>query len=411
MNIFLIIIVSALFLDYLIQSLAKYLNVKAIDTKLPEEFRGIYSNDKYAHSQEYLKENTRFSVITATFSLAVTLLMVLLGGFNWLDLWVRQYEFSPLITGLVFFATLAFLQDVLTTPFSIYQTFVIEEKYGFNKTTWHTFITDKMKGYLLLAIIGGCLLYMVLYFFETAGPQGWLYVWAIMAGFSIIIQPLFTTFIAPLFNKFTPLEDGELKTAINKYAEDIKFPIARVDVMDGSRRSSKANAYFSGLGKTKRIALFDTLIKDHSTNELLSILAHEVGHYKRKHIIKGIAFSIISSGIMLFVLSKFLNNPELFAAFKMDHLSLYASLIFFSLLYNPVSMLLSLVGNAMSRKHEFEADSFARETIGTGSYLIKGLKKLTVSNLGNLNPHRLLVLLQYSHPPVLERIQALEILE
>ena len=256
-------------------------------------------------------------------------------------------------------------------------------------------------------VLGGLVLSVILFFFQSYGNWAWLYAWLVLSGFLVLIQPLFILFIAPMFNTFTPLEDGALKDGINEYAKKVHFPISRIDVMDGSRRSTKANAYFSGLGKNKRIALFDTLIEKHSEDELLSIVAHEIGHYKKKHNIKGIVLGVCQSGIMFFLLSIFLNNSELFAAFKMDNLSVYASLLFFSILYSPVDLILSLFGNALSRKHEFEADAFAKQSIGTGTHLIGGLKNLTVTNLGNLTPHPLTIWLNYSHPPVLHRIQAL----
>ena len=260
---------------------------------------------------------------------------------------------------------------------------------------------------MLLLILGGLVLSLILYFFESFGDMAWLYAWMAMSAFLVLVQPLFTLVIAPIFNTFTPLEDGELKDKINKFARQVNFPISRIDVMDGSRRSSKANAYFSGLGKNKRIALFDTLIEKHTVDEVVSIIAHEVGHYKKKHNIKGIVLGVIQTGIMFFMLSIFLNNSQLFAAFRMDNLSVYASLVFFSILYSPIELIMSFAGNAISRKHEFEADAFARKSIGTGEHLIEGLKKLTVTNLGNLTPHPLTVWLNYSHPPVLNRILSL----
>ena len=267
---------------------------------------------------------------------------------------------------------------------------------------------DKIKGYFLLIILGGLVLSLILSFFQNFGDFAWLYAWVVLSGFLILIQPLFTLVIAPMFNTFTPLDDGELKDRINEFAKKVQFPIARIDVMDGSRRSSKANAYFSGLGKNKRIALFDTLIEKHSVDELLSIIAHEVGHFKKKHNIKGIFLGVMQSGIMFFLLSLFLNNSDLFAAFKMESLSVYASLLFFTILYSPIELIMSFVSNAISRKHEFEADNFAKQSIGTGKHLISGLKNLTVTSLGNLTPHPLTVWLSYSHPTVIKRIEALK---
>ena len=408
MNIYLWIILAALLVDYFLHALSRFLDLKNMSTELPDEFIDYYSPEEFVRSQEYLKENTRFSFFTSSFDLLVILLVILLGGFNFVDLWLRGFGYSPIISGLIFFGVLFFIQDIINTPFSLYRRFVIEEKFGFNKTTPKTYILDKLKSYFLLFMFGGLVLSLILYFFASFGDMAWLYAWVAMSGFLILVQPLFTMFIAPMFNTFTPLEDGDLKDKINRFAKQVNFPISRIDVMDGSRRSSKSNAYFSGLGKTKRIALFDTLIEKHSVDELVSIIAHEVGHYKKKHNIKGIIMGVVQTGIMFFLLSILLNNSHLFAAFKMENLSVYASLLFFSILYSPIELIMSFALNAISRKHEFEADAFARESIGTGEHLIEGLIKLTVTNLGNLTPHPLTVWLSYSHPPVLNRIVSLK---
>ena len=399
---------AALLLEFFLRTFSKFLDLKNLSTELPEEFKGYYSQDEYARSQQYLSKNTRFSYIVSSVNLIIILLVIYLGLFNNIDLWVRGLGFSPIITGLLFFGFLFIIQDIISTPFSLYSTFIIEEKFGFNKTSPKTYIIDKIKGYFILTILGGIILSALLYFFETFGTFAWLYAWVVISGFLILIQPLFTLIIAPMFNKFTPLEDGELKQRITDYADKNNFPISRIDVMDGSRRSSKSNAYFSGLGKNKRIALFDTLIEKHSIEELLSIIAHEVGHFKHRHNIKGIVLGVIQSGLMFFILSIFLNNPKLFAAFNMQNLSVYASLLLFSLLYSPVDLIMSFISNNISRKHEFEADAFAKKSIGTEESLIEGLKKLTVTNLGNLSPHFFTVWLNYSHPPVLDRIHALQ---
>ena len=407
MNIYFCIIIGALLLEFMLFNLSRHLDLQNISTSLPNEFKGYYSANEYTRSQEYLVENTRFSYLTSAVDLLIILMVILLGLFNNVDLWLRDFGFSPMVTGLMFFGVLFLFQDIISTPFSLYRTFIIEENYGFNKTTPKTYLLDKIKSYFLLIILGALILSLILFFFNRFGDLAWLYAWIFLSAFLVLIQPLFTLFIAPMFNTFTPLEDGELKNKINTFAEKVNFPISRIDVMDGSRRSSKSNAYFSGLGKNKRIALFDTLIENHSEDELLSIIAHEVGHYKKKHNIKGIIMGVIQTGIMFFLLSLFLNNEILFSAFKMENLSVYASLLFFSILYSPIELIMSFVGNAISRKHEFEADSFAKTSIGTGKDLIEGLKKLTVTNLGNLTPHKLTVWLSYSHPPVLNRIKAL----
>tara|TARA_B100000315_G_scaffold252483_1_gene289395 strand:- start:16 stop:1251 length:1236 start_codon:yes stop_codon:yes gene_type:complete len=407
MNVYLVIIVAALLLEFILQTMSRLLDLNRFSTDLPGEFNSYYSPEEYMRSQKYFRSNAHFSLFTSTFDLLVVLLVIFLGLFNTLDLWVREFDFSSIVSGLMFFGVIVFIQDVIGTPASIYRTFVIEENFGFNNTTLKTYTLDKIKQFILFVLLGGLILYLLLYFFETYGDRSWLYAWISISSVLILFQPLFTLIIAPLFNTFTPMEDGKLKQRIAQYAEKTNFPISRIDVMDGSRRSSKGNAYFSGWGKNKRIAIFDTLIAKHSIDELLSIVAHEVGHYKMKHNTKAIIFSVIQLGIMFFLLSLFLNNPKLFSAFSVDNLSIYASLLFFTLLYSPIQLIMSFWGNRLSRKHEFEADAFAFASIGTSKHLIKGLKKLTVTGLGNLNPHPFTVWLNYSHPPILERIQAL----
>jgi len=399
---------GVLLLEFILFNLSRYLDLQNISTSLPNAFKGYYSPNEYARSQDYLAENTRFSYLTSAVDLIIILMVILLGLFNNVDLWLRDFGFSPMVTGLLFFGVLFLFQDIIGTPFSLYRTFIIEEDFGFNKTTPKTYLVDKLKGYFLLILLGGFTLFLILIFFNKFGDYAWLYAWVALSAILVLAQPLFTSVIAPMFNKFTPLEDGELKNKINAFAEKVNFPLSRIDVMDGSRRSSKANAYFSGLGKNKRIALFDTLIEKHSVEELVSIIAHEIGHYKKQHNIKGIIMGVVQTGIMFYLLSLFINNEALFAAFKMENVSIYASLLFFSILYSPIELIMSFLGNAISRKHEFEADDFAKASIGTGKHLIEGLKKLTVTNLGNLTPHRLTVWLSYSHPPVLTRIKALD---
>ena len=408
MNVYLCIIIGALLLEFILFNISRRLDLQNISTSLPNAFKGYYSANEYARSQDYLAENTRFSYLTSSVDLIIILIVIFLGIFNNVDVWLRGFGFSPMVTGLLFFGVLFLFQDIISTPFSLYRTFIIEENFGFNKTTPKTYLVDKLKSYFLLILLGGFTLFLILIFFHKFGDYAWLYAWAALSALLVLAQPLFTSVIAPMFNKFKPLQDGELKNKINALAEKVNFPISRIDVMDGSRRSSKANAYFSGLGKNKRIALFDTLIEKHSVNELVSIIAHEVGHYKKKHNIKGIIMGVVQTGMMFYLLSLFINNEALFAAFKMESVSLYASLLFFSILYSPIELIMSFLGNAISRKHEFEADAFAKTSIGTGKDLIEGLKKLTVTNLGNLTPHKLTVWLSYSHPPVLSRIKALD---
>ena len=408
MNIYLLIILSALIGEFLLRTLVRVLNLKALDPGLPNEFQGYYDEEKYARSQEYTRVNTRFAFFTTSFDLIVILVFILFGGFNFVDQIVRGFGLSILPSGLAFFGILFFASDLISTPFSLYQNFVIEEDFGFNKMTLKTFILDKLKGYLLTLALGGVFLTAILFFFEKTGEYGWLYAWGIIGLFMILIQPLFTLVIAPMFNKFTPLEKGELRTAIENYAQKVRFPLSRIDVMDGSKRSAKSNAYFSGFGKQKRIALFDTLLEKHSNDEMVAILAHEVGHYKKHHIKVGILISILHTGLLFWLLSIFIDNPGLFEAFKMKEISVYGGLTFFMILYSPVELVLSVIMNAVSRRNEFQADAYSAKTTEKSEHLISGLKNLSVSNLGNLTPHSLSVLLDHSHPPVLERITALK---
>ncbi len=407
MNIYLVVILVTLVLDYLIQATARGLNLRSLQPELPEAFKGYYDQDKYKRSQEYARANGRFGMVSATFSLVVTLAFILGGGFHLVDVWTRTLGFGELGTGLVFFGVLFLLSDIVSIPFSLYHTFVIEEDFGFNKMTVGMYLKDKIKSYLLIALLGGLLLSGILYFFQEAGEFAWLWAWGIVSVFILVLPPIFTSFIAPLFNKFEPLPEGELKEALSAYASKVDFPLTGVFVMDGSKRSGHSNAYFSGFGKNKRIALYDTLVEKHSVEELVAILAHEIGHYKKKHIVQGTVMSIVQIGVLFALLSLFISEKGLFEAFQVETVSAHAGLVFFSLLYSPISFFLGIAQNAWSRRNEFEADAFAAQTLGTPASLIEGLKTLSVANLGNLTPHRLTVFLNYTHPPILTRIERL----
>ena len=325
-----------------------------------------------------------------------------------LDSWIRGFPFNELISGIIFIVLLMIAKSILSLPFSIYSTFVIEEKFGFNKTTVKIFLLDLLKGTVLGALIGIPLLAGILAFFIYAGDLAWLYAWLVVTAFSLLMQYIAPTWIMPLFNTFTPLEDGALKTEIERYSRKVNFSLKGLFVIDGSKRSSKSNAFFTGFGKNKRVALYDTLIENHSVEELVAVLAHEIGHYKKKHIVKGMIVSIVHSAILFFLLSVFLQEKGLFDAFYMDNMSIYGGLIFFGMLYAPIEMILSIFMQMSSRKHEFEADAFAVETTGNKVDMINTLKKLSKDNLSNLTPHPIYVFLNYSHPPVLERIKAIE---
>lgn len=405
MNVFAIIILTALLLNYLVNAVAQKLNLDTLGAPLPEEFAGIFDAEAYAKMQDYTRVNTRFSFVTATFDLAALLIFWFAGGFDWLDQMVRGWGFSPLINGLLFIGLLTFASGLLSLPFSIYDTFVIEARFGFNRTTVRTFILDLVKGVLLAIVLGAPLLAGVLAFFQYAGAWAWFSAWLATTAFSLAVTFIAPTWIMPLFNKFTPLEEGELRSSIMAYAERVRFPLKGVFVMDGSKRSSKSNAFFTGFGKNKRIALFDTLIEKHTTDELTAVLAHEIGHYKKKHIITGMVMSIVHMGIMFYLLSLFIRLQGLHAAFGMQEVTLYGGLLFFGLLYSPVEMVLSPLLNALSRRHEFQADRFAVTTSGLGEAMISALKKLSRDNLSHLTPHPFFVWLHYSHPPVLKRIE------
>jgi STE24 endopeptidase len=407
MNYIALIILAALLLNYLLELISDALNLKALKEELPGEFREVYDADTYANSQAYTRERTRFGLLVSTFDLMLLLAFWFSGGFNWLDQLIRSLGYSPLVNGLIFITGLALAKGLINIPFSLYSTFVIEEKFGFNKTTLSTFFMDLFKGIMLGLLLGLPVIALVLLFFQNFGELAWLYAWIAVTLISLIIQFIAPTWIMPLFNKFEPLEDGELKESIHSYAEKVDFPLKGVFVMDGSKRSSKSNAFFTGFGKNKRIALFDTLIENHSVAELVAVLAHEVGHYKKKHILKNVIISILHTGVLFFLLSLFLDSGPLFDAFYMEEMSIYAGLIFFGLLYTPVELVLSIFMQISSRKHEFEADTWAAETIEDPEDMVNVLKGLSRDNLSNLTPHPFYVFLNYSHPPVLQRIKAI----
>jgi STE24 endopeptidase len=407
MNPIAIITLAAIIFNYALNGLADYLNLTMLRNDLPEAFRGVYDSDRYRKSQQYLKINTRFGWITATFDVAVILIFWFAKGFPLLDEWVRSFNYGPVITGLIYMAVLLLFKGVLSLPFSLYATFVIEERFGFNQTTWTTFVMDLAKGLLLTVLLGAPLLAGILAFFVHAGTNAWWYCWIAVTLYMLGVQFIAPTWIMPLFNKFTPLEAGELKSAILSYAGSINFPIENVYVMDGSRRSSKSNAFFTGFGKHRRIVLFDTLIKQHTTGELLAVLAHEMGHFKKKHILQTMVLGILQMGIMLYLLSIFISYQGLFDAFYMPQKSVYAGLIFFAMLYSPLDFFIGIFMQMLSRRNETEADRFSAETTHDPQSMVAALKKLSVHNLTNLRPHPVYVFLNYSHPPVLQRISEL----
>lgn len=401
------IIIGIIVFDFLFDRLIDYLNIRRWSNILPAELQGIYDEQKYRTSQDYQKENMRFKLILSFLSFALILIFLFSDGFAWLDGLVRQLTEHPILMALLFFGIIGLVSDLLGIPFDLYGTFVIEEKYGFNRTTVSTWISDKLKGWAIAVVIGGAILSLLVWFYSVAGSLFWLYTWLLLTAFSIFMVMFYSSLIVPLFNKQTPLEPGELRDAIEAFSRKAGFRLDNIFVIDGSKRSSKANAYFSGLGRKKRIVLYDTLISDHTTDELVAILAHEIGHYKKNHVVKGMVISIIHTGVMLYLLGWFIHLPELSMALGVQTGSFHIGVIAFGLLYSPISTLLGIAGNVMSRKHEYQADEFAA-TQYKPEPLQSALKRLSVNNLSNLRPHPLHVFVNYSHPPLLKRLEHLE---
>jgi len=406
-NFFSALIIIALIVEFILSTLSNRLTLRALSPTLPTEFSDVFDAERYAQSQNYTRSRANFGLLRNAINLAAVMAVWHLGGFEWLDQGVRGFGFGAIPTGLMYFGALGLGSLLLGLPFGLYGTFVIEAKFGFNRTTFLTFITDFVKGAILTVSLGGILMTGVLFFFQWAESSAWLWCWAAATLFLLTVQFVAPTLIMPLFNKFTPLEEGSLRTSIVSYAESVTFPLRDIFVVDGSKRSSKANAFFTGFGGNKRIGLFDTLVEHYSVPELVAVVAHEVGHYKKGHLLKGLLVQILYQGMLFFLLSLVLENDLLFDAFYMTETSVYASFVFFGLLLTPVDLILSMYVNASSRKHEFEADAFASATTGHGKDLISALKKLSADSLANLTPHPLDVFLHYSHPPVTQRIAML----
>ncbi|MDP6630868.1 MAG: M48 family metallopeptidase [Kiritimatiellia bacterium] len=409
MNGYLVIVVGALLLRFLVDVIAELANLGHVRTDVPAEFEGLYDAERYATSQRYLRDTTRagllHDVVTTMFQLGA----ILLGGFCLLDALVRMPGWGPIPTGLLYAGALALVFSALDLPFSIRRTFILEARYGFNRTTPRTFVLDILKGVVLSVVIGAPLLAAVIWFFERF-PGAWWMVWALLVGVQVALVYLAPLVIMPLFNTFTPLGEGEVRQTILEYARAQSFPNAGIFTMDGSRRSSKSNAFFTGFGRSRRIVLYDTFLERHTAAEILAVVAHEMGHYKKRHIPAAMVRSVVVSGITCYLLGCFINNPGLFAAFGFppDRVSVYASLVLFGFLYTPLGMVLGIVEHAISRRHEYEADAFTVDTCEEPGALSDALKKLSVDNLSNLAPHPLKVAVSYSHPPVLYRIRAIQ---
>ncbi|GHN01428.1 peptidase M48 [Cytophagales bacterium WSM2-2] len=400
------LIIAITTFSYLFGQFLEYLNIRSRRLDIPDEVSGFYDKEKYQKSIEYHQTQTRFSFLTSGIAFVVSILMLSLGGFGWLNNLLQQYINSEIPLALAFFGVLALTSDGLTIPFQLYSTFRIEEKYGFNKTTVKTFITDKLKGYLLGAIIGGLLLSVLILLIQKMGPGFWIWFGLVASAFILLANLFYTSLILPLFNKLTPLENGELKTAIEAFAKRVSFPLDNIFVMDGSKRSKKANAFFSGIGKKKKIVLYDTLITNHTTDELVAVLAHEVGHFKKKHIIFGLILSVIQIFFMLWVLSLIVSNENVSLALGGTLTAIHLNLIAFTILFSPVSGITGLLTSIYSRRNEFEADNYAKETFSAEA-LSTALKRLSVDSLSNLYPHPVYVFFHYSHPPLLQRLRAL----
>lgn len=400
------IIIGIIILKFIFDKILNHLNAQHFKDSLPKEINDVYETEEYKKSQIYKSTNYRFGILTSTFSLLITLSFFLFDGFEFVDDIARNYSTNPIVIALIFFGIIMIGSDFISTPFSYYKTFVIEEKFGFNKTTLKTFFFDKIKGWLMMAILGGGILALIIWFYQLTGKQFWLYAWALVAVFTIFLNMFYAKLIVPLFNKQKLLEDGVLKDKISEYAKSVGFNLEKIFVVDGSKRSTKANAYFSGFGREKRVTLYDTLINDLEEDEIVAVLAHEVGHYKKNHIIFNLITSILLTGLTLFILSIFISKPILSEALGVNIPSFHIGLIAFGLLYSPISELTGLIMNYVSRKFEFQADNFAKVTYKSEP-LISGLKKLSKNSLSNLTPHKAYVFMHYSHPTLLDRIISL----
>jgi len=387
-----------------------YLNTTTLSNVLPDTLKGFYDEETYRKQQDYEKVNYKFSLLSDILSFLVIIAMLLLGGFAWIDGIVKSVTASGILQAILFFGILGLASDLLGLPLDIYHTFVIEEKFGFNKTTPKTFLIDKLKGWLLAAVVGGGILSLIIFIYEKSGSWFWVLAWICISVFTLFISYFYTTLLVPIFNKLTPLPAGELRDAIEHVASRADFSLKDISIMDGSKRSTRGNAYFSGFGRKKSIVLFDTLVNEHSVDELAAVLAHEIGHYKKKHVLKGLISGILQTGVLLFVLSLLLKSPLPALSLGASVQSFYMSVIAFGILYSPVSLILGIMFNSISRKHEYEADRFAISLSKKGA-LQQALKRLSIKNLSNLTPHPWYVFIHYSHPALLQRLAAIDAYE
>jgi len=407
-----VIILLGIFALWNLELVATLLNLKAFPKAVPRPLIDLMDAEKLEKARSYLQVNARFGILQSTVSLVFLLIFWAVGGFGWLDQYTRSVSLSPVLAGLLFLTLLILGQSLISLPFSVYDTFVIEQKFGFNRSSVGTFIMDRLKGALLAAVIGLPLAAAVLWIFGNVA-YAWLWAWAVVTAFQLILTYLAPSLIMPLFNKFTPMPEGDLKNGIEALGESCGFPLTGVFVMDGSKRSSKANAFFTGLGKRKKIALFDTLVEKSSQPEILGVLAHEIGHFRCGHIKQRLVVGILQTAVIFFLLG-LATDPNgkfarvLFDAFGVQQISPQVGLVLFSILLEPVSKMLGVLANAWSRRHEFEADAYAAAATGDGTALGEALKKMTADHLSHPSPAPLRVWLDYSHPPLLQRLEALQ---
>lgn len=406
------ILVVVLFGLWKLELIATLLNLKCMPSRPPQELEGLLDEDKLRRASDYQRVNARFDITQSTFSLSVLLAFWLVGGFEGIDNMAREFSSNELTVGLIFLSSLFVLQTLINLPFNAYETFVIEERFGFNRSKPATFIADRFKVILLAIVIGLPLAAAILWIFNNVA-HAWLWAWAVVTVIQLLLAWLAPSLIMPLFNKFTPMPEGDLKQRIESLGKRCDFPLDEVFVMDGSKRSTKANAFFTGFGKRKKIALFDTLIDKSSPEELMGVLAHEIGHFKRGHIKQRLGAGIVQTAVIFFLLGLAIDPSShfsriLFDAFGVTTISPHAGLVLFVILLEPVSKALAVMFNAWSRKHEFEADAYAVEMTGNGEPLAEALKKMSADHLSHPAPSKLRVVLDYSHPPLLERLRAIQ---
>jgi len=401
------IIIAIIIINFIVDKILDTLNAKHYNDAIPPELQDVYDEEEYKKSQAYKATNYKFGVWSSTFSIVVTLAFLMFGGFEYVDTLARSYSDNSIVIALIFFGIIMLGSDIISTPFAYYKTFVIEEQFGFNKTTKKTFILDKIKGLLMMVVLGGGIIAAIIWFYEETQHLFWLYAWAIVTVFTVFMNMFYAKLIVPMFNKQTPLEEGSLRDKISAYAQTVGFNLDKIFIIDGSKRSTKANAYFSGFGSEKRVTLYDTLVNDLNEEEIVAVLAHEVGHYKKKHIIFNLIASVLLTGLTLYILSIFISNPLLSHALGVSIPSFHVGLIAFGMLYSPISEVTGFIMNHFSRKFEYQADDYAKTTY-KAEPLITSLKKLSKNSLSNLTPHPAYVWVHYSHPTLLERVKNLK---